>query len=254
MLKDTVLTRSESNTPSFLDLFSPHCRIVCAFMMVGALASVSSIPALLAGSVLPMLLLLNSRERSSFLKDALFKINKLSFFIVIFLPLTYPGQRIWGFVSLDGLQAALLVIWKLNLITLTFLQMVVAMGVPQINEALETLKISLKLRTLLLLTIRYILLLRERISTSWRGIHLRAPRIKNFNALHAFGCMIATNLIHSTDRAERSALAIYCRGGIKGFSQSRSRAWQHKDSLLCVASFLFLSLLLYLHFSFFKVW
>jgi energy-coupling factor transporter transmembrane protein EcfT len=89
------------------------------------------------------------------------------------------------------------------------------------------------MRVLLLLTLRYTLLLMDRVSAMTRAIRLRAPALRGKRLCLAFACMLGTTLIHSSDRAERSALAMRCRGGIAGFSQYRTEHWRLCDTLLC---------------------
>lgn len=236
MISQALLNHDVSIGRSRLDRFAPRCRVVCALLAVAVLASVGSVPGLAVGTLLPLVLLcLDGAGRIGFLRGALFDINKIAFFIWIFLPLTYPGERLWGVFSLEGARAALVVTWKLNVISVVMLQMVVSMGVPKISEALGELGFPLKMRTLLILTVRYILLLGERLSTLWRAVRLRGPDVRGTKALGTLACTVGTTLIHSLDRAERSALAIRCRGGISGFSQGSRQRWARDDSLLCAA-------------------
>jgi cobalt/nickel transport system permease protein len=234
MMLGSVSVFEACRPPSRLDAFDPRCRVVCAFAAAATLALVRDLQSLAAGSVLPALLLcVDWRERSAFLRKYLISVNKIGFFIWIFIPITYPGERIFGPVTRDGLMMALVVMWKLNLISAVLTQMVASMGIPEIDGAIGKLGFPLKLRMLLMLTARYVILLSDRMATMWRAVHVRSGDVSGARALHAFSCMVATTLIHSSDRAERAALAMSMKGGAAGFSQPRGGCWAGRDSLLC---------------------
>jgi energy-coupling factor transporter transmembrane protein EcfT len=125
---------------------------------------------------------------------------------------------------------------KLNLISITLIRMVAELGMGRLDGVLCEFRLPEKMRVLLLLTLRYSLLLMERVATMTRAIRLRAPKLGGKRLCHAFACMLGTTLIHSSDRAERSMLALRCRGGMAGFSQYRlqdSINWRLRDTLLC---------------------
>jgi energy-coupling factor transporter transmembrane protein EcfT len=154
--------------------------------------------------------------------------------IVLFLPITYPGKRLWGIGSVEGLELAGLVIWKLNLISVVTARLVISMGTPGIDDAMAKLCVPLKMRMLLILTARYILLLSERVSTMARAVRLRAPTSGLMTSYRAIACMIGTTLVHSSDRAERASLALRCRGGMGGFAFGGQGRWTFRDSLACL--------------------
>jgi energy-coupling factor transporter transmembrane protein EcfT len=160
-------------------------------------------------------------------------VNKVSVIALVFLPLTYPGNRIFMFFSVEGAYTALLIIWKLNIISVVLLKMVVSMGIAGVNDALAALRFPAKLRMLLLLTTRYVFLLADRMSAMVRAIDLRAPDTRGKKAYRTYACMIGTTLVHSADRAARASLAIECRGGMNGFSQIVIREWTRRDWALC---------------------
>jgi energy-coupling factor transporter transmembrane protein EcfT len=198
------------------------------------IAAVGGVPALAAGSVLPLcLLFMDGRSGLSALIRMLSGVNKVSVLAIIFLPLTYPGSRVLMFFSAEGARAALLITWKLNIISVVLLKMVTSMGMPGVNDALAALRFPLKLRMLLILTMRYIILLADRMSAMTRAVDLRAPDLKGGGVFRAYACMLGTTLVHSADRAERASLAMECRGGMNGFSGIAARGWTRRDLALC---------------------
>jgi cobalt/nickel transport system permease protein len=205
--------------------------MLCALLLSLVLASLQSLPGLLVGSIIPFLLLFAGDLRE--LAKALAHVNTVTIFTWLLLPLTTPGPRIGGIFSVPGLYLALLVTYKLNLISVTLIRMVVELGVGRIDNVLGDLRIPQKMRVLLLLTMRYALLLMERIAMMTRAIRLRAPALRGRRMCSAYACMLGTTLIHSSDRAERSMMAMRCRGGLAGFSQCCPLSWRPCDTLFC---------------------
>jgi cobalt/nickel transport system permease protein len=195
------------------------------------LASAQSLAGLLAGSVVPFLLLFAGEAGG--MAGTLLHVNAVTLFVWVVLPLTTPGERVFGLFSEPGLRLALLVTCKLNLISVTLIRMVAELGMGRIDNVLGDFRIPEKMRVLLLLTLRYTLLLMERVAAMTRAIRLRAPSLRGKRLCSAFGCMLGTTLIHSSDRAERSMLAMRCRGGMAGFSQCCPMTWRARDTLLC---------------------
>jgi cobalt/nickel transport system permease protein len=199
--------------------------VICALLLTVLLASARSLPGLLAGSGIPFLLLFTGNLRE--LGRSLVHVNAVTVFVWILLPLTTPGP--WS----EGLRLAFLLTCKLNLISVTLIRMIAELGMGRIDNVLGDFRLPEKMRVLLLLTMRYVLLLMDRTAAMTRAIRLRAPELRGKRLCSAFACMLGTTLIHSSDRAERSMLAIRCRGGMGGFSQCCPLRWGACDTLLC---------------------
>jgi energy-coupling factor transporter transmembrane protein EcfT len=214
---------------SWLDVFDPRCRVLCALVFTGALALTQSLPGLLAGSVVPCLLIFakDSRDTTKALIHTLIRVNAVTVFVWLVLPLTAPGG--WA----EGLRLAFFVTCKLNAASVTLIRMIAELGMERIDGVLIYFRVPEKMRVLLLLTARYVFLLQDRLSAMTRAIRLRAPELRGKRLYAAFACMLGTTLIHSSDKAERSMLALRCRGGMGGFSQYRPLDWRWHDTSLC---------------------
>jgi energy-coupling factor transporter transmembrane protein EcfT len=225
----------DAEKPSRLDAFDPRCRVLCGLAFSAALVC-ARLPGLLAGCAVPLLLLFAGRPAE--LAEVLAHVNAAAVFVWILLPLTVPGTRAAGVFSVEGLSLALLTTCKLNLISVTLIRMVAALGVERIDSVLGSFRIPEKMRVLLLLTARYVFLLAERVATMTRAVRLRAPDLRGRRMCAAFACMLGTTLVHSSDRAERSMLAMRCRAGgdtvLRGFSQCRPMRWRARDTALCL--------------------
>jgi energy-coupling factor transporter transmembrane protein EcfT len=225
----------DAGKPSRLDIFDPRCRVFCALALSAALASAQSLPGLFAGGLVPFLLLFTGRPAD--LAKVLAHVNAATVFVWLLLPLTVPGARTMGVFSVEGLRLALLTTCKLNLISVTLIRMVAELGMGRIDNVLGDFHLPKKMRVLLLLTMRYVLLLMERVATMTRAVRLRAPDLRGGRMCSAFACMLGTTLIHSSDRAERSMLAMRCRAGsdtLRGFSQCCPLRWRACDTALCL--------------------
>jgi hypothetical protein len=220
---------------SRLDILDARCRVLCAFFLAFFLASLRDTASLLAGSALPLILLcIDGKRGLERVAVRLLYLNRVSVFVILFLPLTYPGERIFYLFSEKGLFMSFIIIWKLNLISSVLLKLVASMGMTRVSSALEGLGMPLKLRSLLLLTTRCVFLRSERFSTMCRAVDLRTRDASCLFVCRAFACMVGTTLIHSSDRAERAVLAIGCRGGISGFSGLAAHRWTWMESSFCL--------------------
>lgn len=231
MRLDTSGLRIEASL-SRLDRFDPRGRMLCALALAFVLASVGSFPALFCGAPLPLLLLF--LDDSKTLRGELVRLNLFGGVIALLLVLTYPGERFWGIFSGPGLRFAGLVLIKLNLISVLLSRMILALGVERADNALLRLGVSEKLRILMLLSARCIFILAEGAGTMVRAVSLRAPGLRGLPMCRTFACVLGTTLLHGSERAERTMLAIRCRGGMAGFSQCPPMSWRGGDTLLCL--------------------
>ncbi|NLL35939.1 MAG: hypothetical protein GX256_00260 [Fretibacterium sp.] len=215
-----------------LDSFDPRARFLCGLALAIVLASVRSFPPLVPGALIPLLLFFSGDVRAS--GRALVSLNVVSAFVGLLLALTYPGGRVWGLFSREGLRLGVLIALKLNLISVLLFHTILALGVSGVDSVLSRFGVSEKLRVLLLLSTRSILILMERVATRVLAVRLRGPDVKGLLRWKTLACMLGTTLLHSSDRAERAMLAIRCRGGLAGFSQGRPMIWSVKDALLCL--------------------
>ena len=212
-----------------LDALDPRCRVLSALLFSAVLASTQSMAGLLAGCVIPFILLFTGDMRGVI--KPLVHINSVVVFFWVILPLTAQGPT--GAMTY-GLRLALLITCKLNLLSIVMIRMIASLGLGELDTALAYFHIPEKLRVLLLLTMRYTFLLKERVAAMTRAVRLRAPELRGGKLYRTFACMLGTTLIHSSDRSERSMLAMRCRGGIAGFSQCPVMNWRLRDTLLCV--------------------
>lgn len=217
-------------------------RILGAVLMAVSISFASTFLGLLPALPVSLALALAGfAERGRPFLLQLLRINFAGLFVCLLLPLTYPaaGEKLFGLLSRDGLRLALLVLCKLNLVSSVFLALVVPLGTGEVDRALHSFGVPEKFRILLLLTTRQIFVLKDRIAATARAVSLRSAGAGTMLRLRAWANMLGTTMIHASDRAERSAMAMRARGGFQGFQQHRATAWQCADtlfSLACLAS------------------
>jgi energy-coupling factor transporter transmembrane protein EcfT len=220
-----------------LGAFDPRCRVACAAAAALSVAFADTFPALLFACPIPMILAAIGDKKT--LLRALARVNPAGLIVCLILPLTYPGRDVLGFLSAEGLKLAILILCRLNLVTIAFFRLVVPLSAGEIDCALRRFGVSEKFRVLLLLTARQIFVLADRIAIAARAVALRSARAPLRMRLRVHANMLGTTLIHASDRAERAAMAMRARGGLSGFRQSQAMTWRLVDTLFlaaCVAS------------------
>lgn len=233
------------NTHVPLDVFDPRARMLCATVYAVTLSALNDPAALAFASLLPAILFFCGPLRP--LLRSLRQLNMVSLAMTFLLALTWPGRRLWGPFTHEGIQQGILITVRLNLISAVLLRLIVSMGPARCETTLASLGCPEKLRILLLLTLRGIYLLAERMSTALQAINLRSglcgtgrsPHLKGMLRWRAFAFMAASALLQSSDRSERMLLALNCRGGLAGFATAQRLHWRIRDTalaLLCAAT------------------
>ena len=164
-----------------------------------------TIPALLAASVLPVMLLCVKR----FTTPHLLKLNILNAVMIITLALTWPDVR-------EGLVMGITIALRANMIYVVFAALVLPMGLG----AVYSLPLPEKLKVLVILTVRAIYILRDSLDTALISVKLRAPNMRTMTRLKVFAYVLGSVLLRSAGRSERMMYAVMTRGGFGGFVQS----------------------------------
>ncbi|MCR4818925.1 MAG: energy-coupling factor transporter transmembrane protein EcfT [Fretibacterium sp.] len=223
---------SPGGAPSPLDIFDPRARLLCALALSFALSALGTPALLLYAALIPLALIPCGAVQPLLL--TLLRLNAAGLIMALFLALTYPGAALWGPFSREGVRMGLTVLLRLNLIMIVLLRLAAAMGPERTDAALTRLGLPEKLRVLLLLTLRGIFLLSERFASALRAVRLRAPHLQGTLKLKAFACVAASALLQASDRSERMAAALRCRGGLSGFHQTPHLVWRRRDTVLCL--------------------
>lgn len=202
---------------SFIHGLDPRTRILVAlFLSIGAAVD-HSFTVLGGYLVLSVILLflsaLTPREVLKRLKPLLFFL----FMIWIFLPLSFDQDVIWQcrlfHISRSGLRLSLEITMKSIAITAIFTALIATMTMAAIGHGLQRLRVSGKLVFLLLMTYRYVFVIRDEYTRL-----LRAARFRGFVAgtnLHSyrtFAYLAGMLFVRASCRAQRVHRAMICRG------------------------------------------
>ena len=196
---------------------APEVLLACSVIYAFAVSCGSLITAM----ILPAICLIT---RKADLK-ALVKLNMINAVMIITIALTWP-------VFSDGIITGSVIALRVNMIYIVFASLVFPMGIAKIYSALYWL--PEKLRILIILTLRGIYILHERIDTAITAVKLRAPELKGNMKLKVIAYIFASVLLQGADRSERMMLAIECRGGFAGFTQSEHSGLTGRDITICV--------------------
>ena len=243
------------NARVLLDAFDPRARMLCAAVYAATLSAMDRPAALAFAALLPGALFLCGPLRP--LLRSLRQLNLVSLAMTFLLALTWPGKTLWGPFTREGIRQGLLITVRLNLISVALLRLIAAMGPARSETALARLGCPEKLRVLLLLTLRGIYLLAERMAMALQAVNLRSgsrpsgrsPDLRGTLRWRVFAFMAASALLQSSDRSERMMLALNCRGGLAGFAAAQPLHWRIRDTALAVFCAILLAAALALDFS-----
>ena len=173
--------------------------------------------ALAAGSVLPVILLFRH-------KIPLLKINIMNLVMIITMALTWPDVS-------EGLIMGTVTALRVNMIYIVFAGVVFPLGM----SAVYSLRLPEKLRVMVILTLRGIFILSERMEKALISVKLRAPNVKGMMKLKVFAYVLGSVLLKSADHSERMMLAVETRGGFGGFAVSENRRLSMRDMVLAAS-------------------
>lgn len=219
-----TLTFSSEKVYSSEKKFAPEVLLVSSIVYALAVSLSNKFSALALAAVLPVVIICLKKFNFS----SLLKLNVINLVMIITLALTWP-------IFLDGVKMGMLITLRLNMIYIAFAFMIFPLGITGIYEALCTLRVPEKLRVLIILTLRGIFILHERLETALISVKLRAPNLKGIMKLKTFASILASVLLQSSSHSERMMQAVTCRGGLGGFSQSERESIRLRDMLVIVS-------------------
>lgn len=162
------------------------------------------------------ILLLASAGSQTLLKRALM-IEGFVFLLAVMLPFTWPGTADYHWlgigISHEGVEEAGRIMLRSSISMLGLLGFTHGIDSSRLGDAMQRLGVSLRLVTLLLLTIRYLTLLQHELERLHKQLKLRGFRARfNFYTWRTYGYLFGALLLRALDRAERVGKAMRCRG------------------------------------------
>ncbi len=196
---------------------SPEVITWSAVLYAFAVSVSEEYSALIAGAVLPVILLCRNRV-------PLLKINAMNLVMIITMALTWPDVY-------EGALLGTVIALRVNMIYIVFAAAVFPLGM----SAVYSLRLPEKLRVMLILTVRGIFILSERLEKALISVKLRAPEIRGMMSLKVFACVLGSVLVQGVSHSEKMVLAVETRGGFGGFAVSEDRKLNVRDIVMIAA-------------------
>ncbi len=211
----------ESGT-SFLHQLDPRIRIMCAVFLSFA-AALSHHPQVAGGYLILGLVLVKLGQISR--QDLSPRIKPLLWFLLmiwVLLPLTFSQEIIagagWFKVSMAGIRLSAMISLKSMAIVLIFTALIATMPLASLGKAMHQLHVPDKLVFLLLMTYRYIFVIREEYLRLLRAARFRGfcPGT-NLHSYRTFAFLAGMLFVRASLRARRVYQAMLCRGFARTF-------------------------------------
>jgi cobalt/nickel transport system permease protein len=195
----------------------PRVRIVVAVLFALTTVFQRSLPALAVLLVLSFLIALAARLPVKPTARRLAALDAFMAVVLVTLPFSLPGTVAWQIgplsASWEGLFRVLEIAIKANAVVLSVLALVGTLEAVTLGHALDRLRLSKKLVHLLLLTVRYVGILRDQFMKMRMAMRIRAFRPGlSWHTWQSFGWLFGMLLVRSAERAERIRNAMKCRG------------------------------------------
>ena len=210
---------------------SPEAVTWCAVIYALGVSMCREYSALIAASVLPVILLFRQRI-------PLLKINVMNLVMIITMALTWPDMS-------EGLAIGIITALRVNMIYIVFAGLVFPLGM----SAVYSLRLPEKLMVMLILTLRGIFILHDRLDKALISVKLRAPAVKGMMKLKVFAYVLGSVLLQSVSHSERMMLAVETRGGFEGFAVSENRRLSVRDIVMIASCAVYAALIVILNYA-----
>lgn len=194
----------------------PRLGLVASMIAIAAVAQLHGLRAALTAFGLAAFLAILQRPGWPLVRRLL-HVEGFMLLLFIMLPLTMPGPPIARVgplaVSADGLALAALIALKVSASVLLLAVLVGSMEPARLGATLHALHVPERFNRLLVMTARYVELVRAetmRLRESMRARGFR-PR-SNRHTWRSYGHLVGMVLVRALDRAERVTEAMRCRG------------------------------------------
>lgn len=194
----------------------PRLGLVTALIVIAAVAHLHGLPAATAAFALSAMLAALQRVGWPLVRRLL-HVEGFMLLLFVMLPLTMPGTPVAEIgplsLSAEGIALAALVALKVSASVLLLAVLVGSVEPARLGATLHALHVPERFNRLLVMTARYVELIRaeaQRLGESMRARGFR-PR-SNRHTWRSYGHLAGMILIRALDRAERVTEAMRCRG------------------------------------------
>ena len=231
----TLNTINKIQVKNINNKFDIRAEIIISVLYSISVTLSKSFESFLTALILPLILLF-FLENSGL--KTLFKINLLNLIMIFTMLFTFPDIKY-------ALRMSLFMTLRLNYICVIFIKLFEIMRKNGIYY-LPFRFIPEKFQVLMILTIRGIFIIYERLQSALLSVKLRAANLKGISKWKVFAYVIASSLLKSSVKSEKIFLAVKCRGGFQGFIQSKNLNWKFIDNIFCFIALIYISVIILL--------
>lgn len=202
---------------SFVHRLDPRIRIMAALFLCFA-AALCQHP-VIAGTYLVVALVLVRLAGIPFqlLKPRLLPLAWFLAMIWVFLPLTFSREIVYSLgpvsISLSGIRLAGMISLKSFAIVLLFTALIATMPMASLGKGLHQIRVPDKLVFLLLMTYRYIYVIRDEYTRLYRAARFRGfVPATSLHSYKTFAYLAGMLFVRASLRARRVYQAMICRG------------------------------------------
>lgn len=194
-----------------IHIFSPHLRLIYAFLLSLLISTLSYFPLLLIGNAVMIGLFFYIRRKN--LANSLKLWAKLNIFtLLLWLTLSWKIGAQGIELSPNGITLAQLMSLRLNLIMLSLWLLCGNLSQSQLLQAIRQLPLPNKLIYLFIFTVRYIAVFNELNKNMERAMRARGFQPKfNRRTLYVSAQRVALLLIHAMLKVEKTQMALKAR-------------------------------------------
>ncbi|MFO7760631.1 MAG: cobalt ECF transporter T component CbiQ [Thermodesulfobacteriota bacterium] len=248
MIEEEIFSRGDS----LLHRLDPRIKVVAAFSLTVVIALSQTFPAAFMALFIASCLLVAGRLKFSAVLKRVLAVNTFIAVLWFTLPLTYNGEAIWHWgsleISLQGVKLAALLTVKANSLIIILITLLATSKTAEIGHSLRLLGVPEKLCFLLLVSYRYIFVINREYQRLRRAARLRSftPRT-NLHTYRTYGYLFGMTLVRSWNRARRVNQAMLLRGFQGKFFSGLSRDIPWPDFVFLAIFILFTCLIVFLN-------
>ncbi|MCG8511860.1 MAG: cobalt ECF transporter T component CbiQ [Rhodospirillales bacterium] len=225
----------------------PRVRVIVAAIFAFATVAQQHFPALVILFLSSLAFAFAARLPPAPTVKRLLALDAFMAVVLVTLPFSIPGTPVWQIGALsaswEGLLRVVDIVVKANTVVLAVLALVGTLEAVALGHALAGLRLPMKLVQLLLMTVRYVGILRDQFTKMRMAMRIRAFRpALSWHTWQSFGWLFGMLLVKSAERADRVRNAMKCRGYRGEFHLVSGMRLEAKDYLIAVGVAIYLSM------------
>jgi cobalt/nickel transport system permease protein len=211
--------RAEGESPGVgaVQRVDPRVRVVLGFVFAVVAVTLQSLFLLALALAMATVLAVMARLPAAPTLRRMLGLDAFMIPLLLFLPFTVPGPAITWLgpfaLTAEGIHQAIQIVLTANTVVLAVLALVGTIEPAVLGHALLGLGVPEKMARMLLLTVRYIAVLRAEYDRLRLAMRARAFRpAGNTHTWSSYGFLFGMLLVRSFERSERILEAMMCRG------------------------------------------